>query len=185
MASSDGGVAQRWVLLSSEQRQPQAQRTVDKQWRQQSAHEVTAFKTLCRTVLAGAADAQQALPRFGAGLQTMLLHDSPGWPAPHSGRRGRPAWGPARPDRLPYCGALAARRTDRWARIDQPSCVILATNALDEGQLAAQAGLAGYQGQARAERGLRFLKAPQCLAASLSRKKPERVMALVMVMTVC
>ena len=43
----------------------------------------------------------------------------------------------------------------------------------------------GYQGQARAERGLRFLKAPQFLAASLSLKKPERVMALFMVLTVC
>jgi transposase len=45
--------------------------------------------------------------------------------------------------------------------------------------------LDGYQGQARAERGLRFLKAPQFLASSLSRKRPERIMALVMVMTVC
>src|SRR5205823_12967546 len=39
--------------------------------------------------------------------------------------------------------------------------------------------------QARAERGFRFLKDPQCLAASLSLKKPERVMALLMVLTVC
>ena len=35
--SSYGGVAQRWVLIHSEPRQPQAQRTVDKQWRKQSA----------------------------------------------------------------------------------------------------------------------------------------------------
>jgi transposase len=35
------------------------------------------------------------------------------------------------------------------------------------------------------ERGLRFLKAPQCLASSLSLKKPERLMALLMVMTGC
>jgi transposase len=43
----------------------------------------------------------------------------------------------------------------------------------------------GYKGQARAARGFRFLKAPQFLAASLYLKKPARVMALLMLMTVC
>ena len=82
-------------------------------------------------------------------------------------------------------GALASRLTDRQARIDQQSCFILATNELDEAQLPAPAVLDGYKGQAWAERGFRFLKAPQFLAASLYLKKPERVMALLMVMTVC
>jgi transposase len=45
--------------------------------------------------------------------------------------------------------------------------------------------LDGEKGQAPAEREGRFLKAPQCLASSLSLKKPERIMALLMVMTVC
>jgi transposase len=45
--------------------------------------------------------------------------------------------------------------------------------------------LASYKGQSHGERGFRFLKAPQCLAASLYRKKPQRIMALLMVMTVC
>ena len=45
--------------------------------------------------------------------------------------------------------------------------------------------LDGYKGQARAERGFRFLKDPQFLASSLYLKKPERIMALLMVMTVC
>src|SRR5262245_8251448 len=52
-------------------------------------------------------------------------------------------------------------------------------------ELSAQAVLDGYKGQARAERGFRFLKDPQFLASSLSLKKPERIMALLMVMTVC
>ena len=61
VASSYGGVAQRWVLIYSEHRQPQAQRTVDKRWRKQSEHAVQAFKTLCRTAFACEADAHQAL----------------------------------------------------------------------------------------------------------------------------
>jgi transposase len=45
--------------------------------------------------------------------------------------------------------------------------------------------LEAYQGQQHVERGFRFLKSPEFLAASLYLKKPERIMALLMVMTVC
>jgi transposase len=186
VSSTYGGVAQRWVLLYSEQRQPQAQRTVDTQWRKQSDQEVKAFKRLCRTAFACEADAQQALTSFAAGLQTTVLHDSTVCPTPHYGKPGRPGPG-TQPDQIVYhiTGALASQRTDHRARVDQQSCFILATNELDEEQLSAQAVLDGYKGQARAERGFRFLKDPQFLASSLYLKKPERVMALLMVMTVC
>jgi len=186
LASHYGGVAQRWVLLSSEHRQLQAQRTVDKQWFKPSDQEGKAFKRLCRTAFACEAEAQQALTRFVAGLQTTFLHDSTVCPASHYGKRGRPGPG-AQPDRLVYhiAGALASRLTARRARVDYQSCFILATNALAEGQLSSQAVLDGYKGQAQAERGFRFLKDPQFLASALSRKKPERLMALLMVRTVC
>jgi transposase len=184
--SSYGGVEQRWVLIHSEPRQPQAQRTVDKQWRKQSADEVKAFKTLCRTAFACEADARQALARFAHDVQTTFLSDSTISPMPQYGKRGRPGPG-AQPDQTvyPIAGALASRLTDRQARVDQHSCFILATNELDEAQLPAPEVLAGYKGQARAERGFRFLKDPQFLASSLSLKKPERIMALLMVMTIC
>ena len=184
--SSYGGIEQRWVLIHSEPRQPHAQRTVDKQWLKQSAHEVKAFKTLCRTAFACEADAHQALARFAHDVQTTFLHDSTVYSTPHYGKRGRPGPG-AQPDQIVYhiAGALASRLPDRQARVDQHSCFILATNELDEGQLSAQAVLDGYKGQAQAERGCRFLKDPQFLASSLYLKKPERIMALLMVMTVC
>ena len=184
--SSYGGVAQRGVLIYSEPRQPQAQRTVDKQWLKQSADAVKAFQTLCRTAFACEADAHRALARLTHALQTTFLSDSTVCPTPHYGKRGRPRPG-AQPAQIVYhiAGALASRLTDRQARVDQHSCCILATNELDEGQLSAQAVLAGYKGQTHVERGFRFLKAPQFLAASLYLKKPERIMALLMVMTVC
>ena len=73
----------------------------------------------------------------------------------------------------------------RQARIDPHRCFILATNALDDPLLSPQQLFAGDTGQGRAERGFRFLKAPQFLASSRYLKKPERLMALRMVMTVC
>jgi transposase len=75
--------------------------------------------------------------------------------------------------------------TVRQARIDQHSCFILATNELDDTQLPPQELLASYKGQGHAERGFRFLKDPQFFASSFYLKKPERIMALLMVMTVC
>src|SRR5204863_7741323 len=56
---------------------------------------------------------------------------------------------------------------------------------LDATLLPTTALLPGYTGQSHAERGVRFWKDPQFLASAFYRKKPERMMALLMVMTVC
>jgi hypothetical protein len=40
-------------------------------------------------------------------------------------------------------------------------------------------------GQGHAERGLRFRNEPQFVAASVARNKPARIMALLLVRTVC
>jgi transposase len=45
--------------------------------------------------------------------------------------------------------------------------------------------LKGDKGQPHAERGFRFWQDPRFLASPRSLKKPERIMALLMVMTVC
>jgi len=184
--STYGQVEQRWVLIYSEPRQPQAQRTVDKHLLAQGLKEVKAFQKLCRTAFACEADAQQALTTFQHGLQATYLHESTLRPIPRYGKRGRPSQD-APPDQVIYQldGALASRGTARQALIDQHSCFILATNELDDTQLPPQELLTGYKGQGQAERGFRFLKDPRFLASSLYLKKPERIMALLMVMTVC
>jgi transposase len=184
LTSTYGGVAQRWGLISSEHRLPQAQRTVDTQWLKHSEQEVKACKRLGRTALACAADAQQALSTFG--LQTTFLAQSTVRSAARDGKRGRPGVG-IPPDQVVYFieGALASRIATRQALVDRQRCVLLATNELDATQLSPQALLEGYKGQGHAERGFRFLKDPHFLASSRYLKKPERIMALLMVMTVC
>ncbi len=184
--STYGGVEQRWVLMYSEPRQPQAQRTVDKQWRTQSDKEVKVFQHLCGTTFACEADARQALVTFEQALQATFLGASTVRALSRYGKRGRPRQG-AQPDQVlsQIDGALASSLTARRALIDQQSCFILATNELDPTQLPPQAVLEGYKGQGHAERGFRFLKDPQFFASSLYLKKPERIMALLMVMTVC
>jgi transposase len=186
LTSTYGGVAQRWVLISSEHRLPQAQRTVDKQLLKHSEQEVKACKRLCRTAFACAADAQQALSTFEHSLQATFLAHSTVRSTARYGKRGRPG-ADIQPDQVVYCieGSLASRIATRQALVDRQSCFLLATNELDATQLPPQALLEGYKGQGHAERGFRFLKDPRFLASSLYLKKPERIMALLMVMTVC
>jgi transposase len=186
LTSTYGGIEQRWLLISSEPRQAQARRTVDKQWRQPSDKESNAFKKLCGATFACEADARQALLTFAQALQATCLSASTVRTQPRYGKRGRPG-SDARPTQVVYQidGALASSLASRQALIDQHSCCILATNELDTAQLPPQEVLAGYKGQVRVERGFRLLKDPQFLASSLYLKKPERIMALLMVMTLC
>jgi transposase len=186
LPSTYGGVEQRWVLIHSEPRQAQAQRTVNKQWRQQSDQEVKAWKKLGGVTFACEADARQALATFAQALQATVLASSSVGAMPRYGKRGRPGPG-MQPDQMVYHieGALASSLAARQALIDQHRCFILATNELDATQLPPQQLLDAYKGQTHVERGFRFLKDPEFLASSLYLKKPERIMALLMVMTVC
>jgi hypothetical protein len=67
LTATSGGIAQRRMLVYSEHRHTQAQRTVDKQLLQQGQREVAAFQQLGRMPCACEADAQQALTTFTQG----------------------------------------------------------------------------------------------------------------------
>jgi transposase len=186
LASTDGGGAQRWLLCDAAQRRPQAQRSVDTHGLKQREAEAQALQQLCRTAFAWAADAQQALTTFAHGLQAASVPEGPSSPRPRSSMRGRPGHDTAPVPVVSHMtGALTSSLAAHEALIAPQSGFILATHALDEHRLPPQALLAGYKGQQRGERGVRFWKDPRFLAAALSRKKPERIMALLMVMTVC
>jgi transposase len=60
LMSTYGGVAQRWLLIESQPRRPQAQRPVNKRWLMHSEKEVKAFRKLCRREFACEVDARQA-----------------------------------------------------------------------------------------------------------------------------
>jgi transposase len=184
--STSGGVAQRWALIDAEPRQPQAQRTADKPWRQQRDQALKAFQKLCHTACACEADARQALSACEHGLQVTPCAQVTIRPLARYGTRGRPGLS-AQPAPLISQGegALASSLAARQARIPQHSCVILATNALDDQPWPPQERLDGDTGQSQAERGCRCLQDPQLLASSRSLNKPERIMALLMIMTVC
>jgi transposase len=184
--STYGGITQRWVVVSSETRQQRSRRSVEKQLRTQSEAELKAFKHLRRTPFACTADAQQALAAFTQALQATRLEGGRIRTVTRYGKRGRPPAEPsARHVEYRIEGALASSLAYRQALLDTKSYFILATNELDTTVLPAAEVLAGYKKQSTAERGFRFLKDPRFLATALYLKKPERIMALLMVMTIC
>ena len=62
---------------------------------------------------------------------------------------------------------------------------ILATNDCDTVNFTASDVLENYKSQQQVERGFRFLKDPAFLVSSLFLKKPERIEAMLMIMTLC
>ena len=65
------------------------------------------------------------------------------------------------------------------------ACFIVGTNVLDTAVLSDQALVLTYKEQGGVERGFRFLKDPLFLASSVFVKKPERIMALALIMVLC
>ena len=184
--SPSAGVAPRWGRIDSAPRQPQAQRTVDTPCRTQRDQEGQALQQLCRPPCACEAEARQALATFEQAWQTTCFATSTAHVQPRYGKRGRPQQGGPPAQVVSHLdGALASSLVARHARLDPHRCFILATHARDAAPLPPPELLAGDTGQVQAERGCRCVQAPQFLAAALSLKKPERLMVLLMVMTVC
>jgi transposase len=69
--------------------------------------------------------------------------------------------------------------------VHRKATFMVATNVLDEAQVSALELLATYKDQGSVERGFAFLKDPLFLASSVFLKKPERIMALALVMVLC
>ena len=184
VAASDGGGAQRGGLCDSDHRQPQAQRPVDPQGRTQRADAGKACKTLGRTAFACAAEARQARTRVGAGGHTTLLPHRPIGLTPPYGQRGRPGPGAPSPPRSsprwagpwrlgarpvgpasPRSAVVAWRRTP-WPRSRDPPRQ--GSPALKD-QPGQTVDCASSQ--------------PHNFWPPLFLKKPERMMALLMVLT--
>jgi transposase len=131
------------------------------------------------------ADAKQALTECERERTLTIVSSSTIVERPHYSGRGRPAKGrkPTRTYRIE--GTLASMLETRLAKLRQESCFILATNHLAPSALSEQELIRAYKDQQKVERGFRFLKDPLFLASSLYLKSPKRIMALLMVMTLC
>jgi transposase len=179
-------VRQRWLVVYSPEAYRRALHTVNKHCLQRSSSEVKAFDQLCQQDFACEADARQALAAFEKTLKMTFVAEAQVTALARYHGKGRPARSRA-PDFHVYRlgGGLASLPAQRPRRLERKSCFILATNQLDGDALSDEQLLAAYKDQQQVERGFRFLKDPLFMASTLFLKSPKRLMALMMVMTLC
>lgn len=181
-----GGVKQRWVVITSLAAMQRAAKHVTPQLLKESEQECKAFAKLSRRTFACEPDAHQALVEFTQGLKVVSLQESGVIPVP-SGSPGNHSRVDAAAQRNGYrlTGYPAMACETRLLRLYRQGRFILATNEVDMDRFAHGAVLQMYKAQGQVERGFRFLKDPQFQANTFYLKSPQRIMALLMVMTVC
>jgi transposase len=169
-----GGVRQRWLIITSVHALQRAAPGIERQLRATSDRELKAWHRLTRQRFSCAADAHQALLDFQATLKVLCLSEA-------TVQR-------LTPSRSPHWAVVGQPASDaqvRWSWLWDRATFILATNELDAQRLSDQDVLRCYKQQAQAERGFRFLKDPRFQAHTVFLKSPSRIMALLMIMTLC
>jgi transposase len=181
-----GDVRQRWVVVYSPEARNRAIKTVNKLVLRNSTKESKDFDDLCKQDFACEADARKVLSEFEKELKFTFLNDLRISQLPHFNGKGRPKQG-REPDFYSYRveGSIASQLQPRHCLLQRKSCFILASNQLDCDALSCDDLIAAYKDQQKVERGFRFLKDPMFMASQLFLKSPKRIMALMMVMTLC
>ena len=177
------GVKQKWLILRSEQATKREQQTLARNLLKSSEKEHKQFIKLCKQRFACQTDAETAMKVFSKTLKTTRISEFDCIAHPVFLGKGRPKKG-QQPAYYEYqLDGLIATCLDKVGIAQaQTGMFILATNDCS-GKLSMQTLLDTYKSQQQVERGFRFLKSPEFLTSSLFLKKPERIEALLMVMT--
>jgi transposase len=99
--------------------------------------------------------------------------------------KGRPKKDATPPLQWQITSSVSVNRPRVEQEVRRKACFIVATNVLDAAVLEDTEVVETYKGQGSVERGFRFLKDPLFLASSVFVKKPERIVALGLIMVLC
>ncbi|MBM3191476.1 MAG: IS1634 family transposase [Chlamydiae bacterium] len=185
--SSDyGGVQQRWIIIFSKAAYERECHTLKKNFIKGSEREAKEFFKIQRLEFKCLCDAQKYLDKFLERQKYIDIIDTKIVPVEKRMKAGRPKKNEVK-DVVGYKieGFVIAKIEKKQELEKQKGYFLLATNDLDVVNCPPQEVLALYKAQQSVERGFRFLKSPDFLVSSFFLKKPERIEALLMVMTLC
>jgi len=178
--------SERWVIVRTAASLKRAQTLLQRQvsraeasWEQKCWH-------LGTRRFACEADARAALEQELKGKPTWVEIHSDVVAHPRHAGKGRP-----RKEASPvtYQWQIVATVTVNQPQVDaealRKACFIVGTNELESEALSDQELVTTYKDQGGVERGFRFLKDPLFLASSVFVKKPERIIALSLIMVLC
>ncbi len=185
LSSDYANVKQRWLLIESEQAKKREQHTLNKRMAKASNEALKSFKKLSRQRFSCELDADKALEVWLKSHNELAISEQEIVKHGIFKQSGRPKLN-QQPDSYEYqiTGQLYSSLESRAQRLQEKEMFVLATNDLDE-SLTMEKMLSLYKSQQSVEKGFRFLKSPDFLTSSLYLKKPERIKALLMVMTCC
>lgn len=177
-------VKQRWLLIRSEQASKRESHTLKKRFLKLGEKSISEFKKLRRQIFSCDVDARKALSQWQTKHPHVdVVNISIEARVKHKGR-GRPSKNSPCENEYKIEGSLCSPINQYSKEKESKGFFILATNDC-ENELSMQAMLDHYKSQQTVEKGFRFLKSPDFLTSSLYLKKPERIEALLMVMTCC
>lgn len=179
-----GGVKQKWLLVKSEQAGKRERHTLNKTILKNTQQSMKAFKNLCQQSFACETDALNALEKWEKAQTYIRVVEKTtlktiGYEAP-----GRPKTDAVGTAQYQINGHLVTCLQRKKTMAEQKGFFILATNDCS-GELTMQNMLSHYKSQQSVERGFRFLKSPDFLVSSIYLKTPQRIEALLMIMTCC
>ena len=178
------GLKQQWLLVHSSQAEQRECRTLDKRIAKAGAEAESQARKLAGQAFACKQDARNAAAQFERKLKYhRLSHVEVSEVKKHAGR-GRPKKD-AEPEVSHYRLELESTPCQDKIRPHRNKLgrFVLATNELANQEVAGL--LAAYKSQQGVERGFRLIKDPQFHLNGVFLKKPERIEALMMVMTLC
>jgi transposase len=177
------GVKQRWLIVFSEAAEARELKTLEKAQTKELGTAQKEWRKIEGQTFNCGADAEQSLAQYN---KKWKYHQAIAQanPITQYARRGRPS----AEDQKEVVGYnLRGSVEVKSTAVDEAKRTlgrfIIATNELDASRLTAAGMLENYTDQGvSVERGFRFLKDPLFFANSLFLKKPERIMALLMIM---
>lgn len=177
---------ERWVVVRTSQGEDRARATLTRQVEQARGQWEKALWHLGNRRFACVPDARAALAAQLKQCPAWLQVESVLVMQPKHRRPGRPRKGTP-PDQVEWqiLTTLAVDEAAVAREARRKAAFVVATNVLDPAQLADHELIRTYKEQHSVERGFTFLKDPLFLASSVFVKKPERIVALSLVMVLC
>ena len=182
--STYGNVAQKWLVIKSEQAYKREIITLDKRIKKNSTEALKSFDKLARQTFGCESDATKALEQWKKKHPFILTSDEEIVSSIKYAKSGRPKKGDEGISAFSISARLSCLIDYREKEKKTKGVFLLATNDCS-GEIDMQSLLENYKSQQSVERGFRFLKSPDFLTSSLFLKKPERIEALLMIMTSC
>ena len=183
--TNNQGVQQRLCIVSSEQAYHREIKTFEKRLKKQFAEHEKALWHLSNKVFGCAKDAQIAVKALN---KKMTYHQAEISIVPVEKHAGK-----GRPKKEDIAETVGYKITGSIVEQDdiiektrrQKGRFLLATNELDRTALPDNEILAEYKEQSKTESGFRFIKDNTFEVSSIFLKKPSRIAALMMIMTLC